>query len=76
VITSARRPHVGQSITAANPARRRGQRDRTARYVDALQAFGVVYGVPVWDSPSYGVLATAIAIRTVRAGMPFSVTWW
>ena len=46
-------------------------------YGPAFQAFGVVYGVPVWGfAVLWAALATAITIRAARARIPFSLTWW
>lgn len=48
-----------------------------APYSTALQAFGVVYGVPVWGfALLWAGIAGAITVRTARAGLPFSLTWW
>jgi hypothetical protein len=46
-------------------------------YGAAFQAFGVVYGVPVWGfAVLWAALATAVTVRTARAHLPFSLTWW
>jgi tellurite resistance protein TehA-like permease len=48
-----------------------------APYSTALQAFGVVYGVPVWGfALLWGAIAGAITVRTAREHLPFSLTWW
>jgi C4-dicarboxylate transporter/malic acid transport protein len=68
---------LGQSITAANLLGGVAHLALPAPYSTALQAFGVVYGVPVWGfALLWAGLATAITVRTVRAGLPFSLTWW
>jgi C4-dicarboxylate transporter/malic acid transport protein len=68
---------LGQSITAANLLGGVAHLALPAPYATALQAFGVVYGVPVWGFAAlWGCLASAITLRTLRAGMPFSLTWW
>jgi C4-dicarboxylate transporter/malic acid transport protein len=71
---------LGQSITAANLLGGVAQQalpQGGTPYSTALQAFGVVYGVPVWGfALLWGVLAGAITIRTARAHLPFSLTWW
>lgn len=68
---------LGQSITAANLLGGVAHQALPAPYSTALQAFGVVYGVPVWGfALLWAVIAGAITIRTVREGMPFSLTWW
>jgi C4-dicarboxylate transporter/malic acid transport protein len=68
---------LGQSITAANLLGGDAHLAVPAPYSTALQAFGVVYGVPVWGfALLWTSLATAITIRTARAHLPFSLTWW
>ncbi|MDQ6848839.1 MAG: hypothetical protein M3070_02390 [Actinomycetota bacterium] len=48
-----------------------------APYGQALHAFGVVYGVPVWGfALLWAALAAAITVRTAQAHLPFSLTWW
>jgi tellurite resistance protein TehA-like permease len=48
-----------------------------AQYGTALQAFGVVYGVPVWGfALLWASLAAAITLRTAAEHLPFSLTWW
>ena len=68
---------LGQSITAANLLGGVAHLALPAPYSTALQAFGVVYGVPVLGfALLWAAIATAITARTVRAGLPFSLTWW
>jgi tellurite resistance protein TehA-like permease len=68
---------LGQSITAANLLGGVAHESLPAPYSSALQAFGVVYGVPVWGfALLWAAIAGAITLRTVREGMPFSLTWW
>ena len=68
---------LGQSVTAANLLGGVANQAMPRPYSTALQAFGVVYGVPVWGfALLWAALAGAITIRTARAGMPFSLTWW
>lgn len=68
---------LGQSITAANLLGGVAHEALPAPYSTALQAFGVVYGVPVWGfALLWACIAGAITLRTVRAGLPFSLTWW
>jgi C4-dicarboxylate transporter/malic acid transport protein len=68
---------LGQSIAAANLLGGVVQGVLPAPYSTALQAFGVVYGVPVWGFALMWVaIAGAITIRTVREQLPFSLTWW
>jgi C4-dicarboxylate transporter/malic acid transport protein len=68
---------LGQSVTAANLLGGAAHQTMPAPYANGLQAFGVVYGAPVWGfALLWGVLAAAITIRTIRAHLPFSLTWW
>ena len=68
---------LGQSITAANLLGGVAAQAMPRPYSTAMQAFGVIYGVPVWGfALLWACLAGAVTIRTVRAGMPFSLTWW
>jgi C4-dicarboxylate transporter/malic acid transport protein len=68
---------LGQSITAANLLGGVAHQAIPAPYADGLQAFGVIFGAPVWGfALLWGVLAAAITIRTIREHLPFSLTWW
>ena len=68
---------LGQSITAAGLLGGVARLALPAPYGVAFQAFGVVYGVPVWGfAMLWAALATAITIRAARARIPFSLTWW
>jgi tellurite resistance protein TehA-like permease len=68
---------LGQSITAVNLLGAAAHEALPAPYAQALQAFGVVYGVPVWGfTMLWLVIAAAITMRTARAGLPFTLTWW
>ena len=68
---------LGQSITAANLLGGVAHEALPAPYSTALQAFGVVYGVPVWGfAVLWAVIAAAVTLSTARAGLPFSLTWW
>jgi C4-dicarboxylate transporter/malic acid transport protein len=66
---------LGQSITAANLLGAQAHRDLPAPYAGALQAMGVLYGVPVLGFALLW-LAIAVTIKTARGGLPFSLTWW
>jgi C4-dicarboxylate transporter/malic acid transport protein len=68
---------LGQSIAAANLLGSAAGQVLPAPYSTALQAFGVVYGVPVWGfALLWGAIASAITVRTARQRLPFSLTWW
>jgi tellurite resistance protein TehA-like permease len=68
---------LGQSITAAGLLGGVARQALPFPYGAAFQAFGVVYGVPVWGfAVLWAALATAVTVRTARAHLPFSLTWW
>jgi C4-dicarboxylate transporter/malic acid transport protein len=68
---------LGQSIAAANLLGGVDHLALAAPYSTALQAFGVVYGVPVWGfAVLWGAIAGAVTVRTAREHLPFSMTWW
>jgi tellurite resistance protein TehA-like permease len=68
---------LGQSIAATNLLGGVAHQALPAPYSTALQAFGVVYGVPVWGfALLWGAIAAAITLRTARERLPFSLTWW
>jgi C4-dicarboxylate transporter/malic acid transport protein len=68
---------LGQSIAAANLLGGVAHDALPAPYSTALQAFGVVYGVPLWGfALLWGAIAGAITMRTAREHLPFSLTWW
>lgn len=68
---------LGQSITAANLLGGVAASAMPGPYATAMKTFGVLYGVPVWGfALLWACLAAAVTVRTARAGMPFSLTWW
>lgn len=68
---------LGQSITAANALGAVAATAIGAPYSTALQAFGIVFGVPVWGFATlWTFLTVAITVRTKRSGLPFSLAWW
>ncbi len=68
---------LGQSITAAHTLGATASGVYPAPYGSAFEAMGLVYGAPVWGfAMLWLALAGAVTIRTVRSGMPFSLTWW
>lgn len=68
---------LGQSVTAVNLLGGNAHLATTAPLADALQAFGVIYGVPVLGFAAlWAALALAITVRTAREHLPFSLTWW
>ncbi|MEA9984208.1 TDT family transporter [Subtercola sp. RTI3] len=68
---------LGQSVTAVNLLGGNAHLATTAPLAEALQAFGVIYGVPVLGFAAlWAALALAITLRTAREHLPFSLTWW
>ena len=68
---------LGQSITAVNLLGGNAHLAVSAGLADALQFFGVIYGIPVLGfALLWAALAAAVTIRTAREKLPFSLTWW
>ena len=68
---------LGQSITAAHNLGELAPHVLPAPYGTAFRALGLVYGLPVWGfAVLWAALALAVTVRTVRSGLPFSLTWW
>ncbi|MFG1954916.1 TDT family transporter [Micromonospora sp. NPDC048830] len=68
---------LGQSITAAHLLARSAGGVLPEPYAAGAQMLAVLYGVPAMGfALLWLTLAAAITIRTARAGLPFSLTWW
>ncbi|WP_229075623.1 TDT family transporter [Actinoplanes sp. DH11] len=68
---------IGQAITAANLLGSVAPAVLPDPYAQGFAALGVVLGVPLWGfALLWGSLALAVTVRTVRRGLPFSLTWW
>lgn len=68
---------LGQSTTAAGNLGAVATDAVAAPLSTALDASAYVYGVPVLGfTLLWFAIATAVTIRTVRRGMPFTLTWW
>ncbi|MEU3452025.1 TDT family transporter [Micromonospora sp. NPDC006766] len=68
---------LGQSITAAHLLGRAAEGVLPEPYAAGAQMFAVLYGVPAMGfALLWLALAAAITVRTARAGLPFSLTWW
>lgn len=72
---------LGQSTTAVGHLARAAPTalgaPATDPYASALDAFAVLYGVPVMGfALLWLALALAMVVRAVRRGMAFSMTWW
>jgi C4-dicarboxylate transporter/malic acid transport protein len=68
---------LGQSVTAFGLLGPHAGELLRAPYGEGLEAFGVVYGLPVWGAAMawMGIVAL-ITLRAMRRGLPFSLTWW
>jgi tellurite resistance protein TehA-like permease len=68
---------LGQSITAAGLLANAAQAVVPRPYATAMQAAGLLYGIPVWGfAIMWLLLAATITVRTARQNLPFSLTWW
>jgi tellurite resistance protein TehA-like permease len=68
---------LGQSVTAAHLLGNAAQPVLPAPYAPVAAAFALLYGVPATGFALFwAALAAAITVRTARAGLPFSLTWW
>ena len=68
---------LGQSVTAVNALGAQAHLALPSPYAAAFRALGLVYGLPVWGfALMWAALATAVTVRTARAHLPFSLTWW
>ncbi|GLX38754.1 C4-dicarboxylate ABC transporter [Streptomyces roseochromogenus] len=68
---------LGQSTTAVNQLADVAPGAIDAPYAGALDAFAVVYGVPVMGfALLWLALASAMLVRAARGGMGFAMTWW
>ncbi|GGK17225.1 C4-dicarboxylate ABC transporter [Streptomyces camponoticapitis] len=70
---------LGQSTTAVGHLADEapGALGASSPHLSALDAFAVLYGVPVLGfALLWLALAVAMVVRAVRRGMPFSMTWW
>ena len=68
---------LGQSVTAVGLLGPHAGELVRAPYGEGLEAFGVVYGLPmIGFALAWMAIAGAITLRTARRGLPFSLTWW
>ncbi|MCO7219060.1 TDT family transporter [Klenkia sp. PcliD-1-E] len=68
---------LGQSITAANNLGTQAHLAVPEPYASAFRAAGLVYGLPVWGfALMWAGIAAAVTVRTARARLPFTLTWW
>jgi tellurite resistance protein TehA-like permease len=68
---------LGQSVTAVHLLGRAADGVLSEPYAAAAQVVALLYGVPALGlALCWAALAAAITVRTARAGLPFSLTWW
>ena len=68
---------LGQSITAANLLANVAPHAVAPPYSTAMQAMGVLYGIPIWGfAMLWLALAAAITVRAARDRLPFTLGWW
>ncbi len=68
---------LGQSITAAGLLASRAKSVIAAPYGVAMEAMGVLYGMPIWGfAVCWMAIVATITVRTARRHLPFSLTWW
>ena len=68
---------LGQSVTAANLLATHAPAAVGASGAATVTAAAVVLGVPVFGfALLWLAIAAAITVRTARAGLPFTLTWW
>jgi C4-dicarboxylate transporter/malic acid transport protein len=68
---------LGQSITATHTLGAVGGAVLPQPYAEAFEAFGLVYGLPVWGfALLWAAIAVGITAQAVRRRMPFALTWW
>ncbi|MFE0516012.1 carboxypeptidase regulatory-like domain-containing protein [Streptomyces sp. NPDC058964] len=68
---------LGQSVTALGALATVSPSALPASYVRGTAVFALLGGIVVWGfAMLWLVLATALTVRTIRAGLPFAPTWW
>jgi tellurite resistance protein TehA-like permease len=68
---------VGQSITAVNLLANAAPSALPAAYVPGAAAFALFYGLAAWGFAMLWLTIAAVAtVRTARAHLPFTLTWW
>lgn len=68
---------LGQSITAVNLLGKAATGVLPAPYAAGAAALGLFYGIATWGfALMWLTIAAAVTVRTARAHLPFSLTWW
>jgi tellurite resistance protein TehA-like permease len=68
---------IGQSVTAVHLLGRAADGVLSRPVAEFAQVVAVLYAVPMLlVALAWAAVAAAITVRTARAGLPFSLTWW
>jgi C4-dicarboxylate transporter/malic acid transport protein len=68
---------VGQSITAVNLLAAAAPQAIGQPYSLAMQAIGVLYGIPAWGFAMLWLsIAAAVTVSAARDGLTFTPAWW
>ncbi|MBP2060942.1 TDT family transporter [Streptomyces iranensis] len=68
---------LGQAVTALGALAAVAPSALPAPYARGTEVFALLGGIVLWGfAMLWGVLATALTVRTIRAGLPFAPTWW
>ncbi len=68
---------LGQSVTAAGLMANAAPGVLPAPYAGSAAGLALFYGLATWGfALLWLAIAAALTVRTARAGLPFSLTWW
>ncbi|MEU8870906.1 TDT family transporter [Streptomyces javensis] len=68
---------LGQAVTALGALAAVAPSSLPSPYARGTEVFALLGGIVLWGfAMLWGVLATALTVRTIRAGLPFAPTWW
>jgi tellurite resistance protein TehA-like permease len=68
---------LGQSITAVGLLAGAAPSALPAQYAQGAAVFALIFGVTTWGfAMMWLAIASAVTARTLRTGLPFTLTWW
>lgn len=68
---------LGQSVTAASTLAAAARGTLSPAHAETAALLAIAYGTPVLGfALLWALIAGAITLRTIRHGLPFSLTWW
>lgn len=68
---------LGQSVTASHTLGVAAPSVLPEPFGSAFEAMGLVFGLPMWGfAMLWLAIAATVTIRTLRSGLPFTLTWW